>query len=312
MSYVNADSYAVLKVWQNIKDAVSSIENTKSSINRKYQQLGADWTDKKHKELGEIIQECNRALNSMLKTLLQGEKYLALLVKSLQEYENTNFSANGISANNGTSDSNYSSTGLNHTNQTSENYVLNGRNVTVFDHPFAENSGRICNQGSAYPTGPQQTCGCCACATIINKAGGTANEHNMVAYAWNNQYCDNEGRTTPQNWASILNGNNVSASVTNGTSLPNLASYVEHGRGVIIGVDARAYAPDMYQSHGGHAMVLESVIRDSDTGEILEYVVADSNGTNSQNASRRVSASRLERAFERFGSMSVCTDRIIW
>ena len=91
MSYVNADSYAVLKVWQNIKDAVSSIENTKSSINRKYQQLGADWTDKKHKELGEIIQECNRALNSILKTLLQAEKFVGNLANSLREYEETEF-----------------------------------------------------------------------------------------------------------------------------------------------------------------------------------------------------------------------------
>ena len=68
----------------------------------------------------------------------------------------------------------------------------------------------------------------------------------------------------------------------------------------------------MYRSHGGHAMVLESVIRDSETNEILEYVVADSNGSDSQSASRRVSASRLERAFERFGSLSVCTNQIIW
>lgn len=312
MGYVNSDINVIQESLINIKTAINSLELTKSSIQKKYSQLGSEWNDKQYRYFGDIVQDCSKAINSLLKTLVQGEKYLALLAKSLQEYENTNFSANGMSANNGTSNSNYSSTGLNHTNQNSENYVLNGRNVTVFDHPFAENSGRICNQGSAYPTGPQQTCGCCACATIINKAGGTANEHNMVAYAWNNQYCDNEGCTTPQNWASILNGNNVSASVTNGMSLPNLASYVEQGRGVVIGVDARAYAPDMYQSHGGHAMVLESVIRDSDTGEILEYVVADSNGTNSQNASRRVSASRLERAFERFGNMSVCTDRIIW
>lgn len=124
MSDVNVNLGELLQASNSIKTAIGSIESTKSSISRKYQQLSNEWKDKKYKELGEIIQECNRALNSILKTLLQGEKYLALLVKSLQEYENTNFSANGISANNGTSDSNYSSTGLNHTNQTSENYVL--------------------------------------------------------------------------------------------------------------------------------------------------------------------------------------------
>ena len=311
MGYVNSDTNIIQQSLQRVKVAVESLNSTKSSITTQYAQLGESWNDKHYKELGDVIQESKKAINEILTTLLQVEKYLLLLLKSLREYESTDLNSNsvvGFYA--GTSSTNTS--GLTKTNQTTEQHVLNGRNVTIYDHPFDSNSGRICNQGSAYPTGPQQTCGCCACATIINKAGGSATEHSTVAYAWNNHYCDNEGRTTAHDWASILNGNNVSASVTNGTSLSNLASYVEQGRGVIIGVDARAYAPDMYRSHGGHAMVLESVIRDSETNEIIEYVVADSNGSDSQNASRRVSASRLERAFERFGNLSVCTDQIIW
>ena len=311
MGYVNSDSNTIQQSLKNVKTAIDSLNSTKSSLTTQYAQLGNGWNDKHYRELGDVVQDSKKAINDILKTLLQVEKYLLLLMKSISEYESTNFNSNGAMGFS-TGQSNSNNTGLSHTNQTSEQYLLNGRKVTVFDHPFDSNSGRICNQGSAYPTGPQQTCGCCACATIINKAGGSATEHSTVAYAWNNHFCDNEGRTTAQNWASILNGNNVGASVTNGTSLSNLASYVEQGRGVIIGVDARAYAPDMYRSHGGHAMVLESVIRDSETNEILEYVVADSNGSDSQSASRRVSASRLERAFERFGSLSVCTNQIIW
>lgn len=311
MGYVNSDTNIIQQSLQNVKTAIDSLNSTKSSIITQYSQIGGNWNDKHYKELGYVVQDSKKAINEILKTLLQVEKYLLLLLKSLREYESTDFNSSdvvGLSLVSGTSND----SALSHTNQTCEHCVLNGRNVTVFDHPFDSNSGRICNQGSAYPTGPQQTCGCCACATIINKAGGSATEHSTVAYAWNNHYCDNEGRTTAQNWASILNGNNVSSSVTNGTSLSNLASYVEQGRGVIIGVEARAYAPDWYQCRGGHAMVLESVIRDSETNEIIEYVVADSNGSDSQSASRRVSASRLERAFERFGSLSVCTNQIIW
>lgn len=92
MGLVNADSSTVLDAWKNITRAVSSIEATKASISRKYQQLGTDWNDKKYKELGDVIQECSKSLNTILKILLQAEKPVALLAKSLQEYEETEFS----------------------------------------------------------------------------------------------------------------------------------------------------------------------------------------------------------------------------
>ena len=89
MSLVNADSTTVLAAYQNIARAVSSIEATKASVTRKYQQLGTDWNDKKYRELGDVIQECSKSLNAILKILLQAEKPLATLAKSLQEYEDT-------------------------------------------------------------------------------------------------------------------------------------------------------------------------------------------------------------------------------
>lgn len=92
MGLVNADSSTVLDAWKNITRAVSSIEATKASVSRKYQQLGTDWNDKKYKELGDVIQECSKSLNAILKILLQAEKPVALLAKSLQEYEETEFS----------------------------------------------------------------------------------------------------------------------------------------------------------------------------------------------------------------------------
>ncbi len=55
MGAVNVDSGELLKVLQDIRTAISSIESTKSSINKKYQQLGSDWKDKKYKELGDIV-----------------------------------------------------------------------------------------------------------------------------------------------------------------------------------------------------------------------------------------------------------------
>lgn len=90
MSVVNADANELLQSWNNIKIAITSIETTKTSMTRKYQQLSSEWNDKKYKELGDVVQDCNRALNEVLKTLSKGEKFISSLAKSLEEYDNVN------------------------------------------------------------------------------------------------------------------------------------------------------------------------------------------------------------------------------
>ena len=42
MSMVNADVTELLQSWNNIKTAILSIETTKTSMTKKYQQLGAE------------------------------------------------------------------------------------------------------------------------------------------------------------------------------------------------------------------------------------------------------------------------------
>lgn len=49
--------------------------------------IGAGWQDKKYNELGVVVRDCNKALNDILVIMLQAEKYVALLAKSLSEYE---------------------------------------------------------------------------------------------------------------------------------------------------------------------------------------------------------------------------------
>lgn len=90
MGQVNTDSQELLQVLRNVQVGTRSIETTRSMIKTKYQQLGADWNDKKYKELEDILRECNRALNEVQKILLQAEKYLLMLYKHIQEYENVN------------------------------------------------------------------------------------------------------------------------------------------------------------------------------------------------------------------------------
>lgn len=87
---VNADVTELLQSWNNIKTAMASIETTRSSMTRKYQQLNGEWKDKKYKELGDVVQECSKALNEILKILSKGEKFIGSLAKSLREYDNVN------------------------------------------------------------------------------------------------------------------------------------------------------------------------------------------------------------------------------
>lgn len=203
------------------------------------------------------------------------------------------------------------------TQQTTEKVFLCGREVTLFDHPLEGNSTAICNQGSAYPTGPQQTCGCCACGTLINKAGGFSTEHSVVAYAWDHGLCRDDGRTAPQDWIGILNSAGITSHDCTGGSLESLADQVEQGHGVVIGVSACTYCPELYGRYSplvadGHALVLESVIRDAKTGEIIEYVVTDSNGISAKDSCKRVPKAQMEKAFRRHGSKAIATDEIIW
>ena len=90
MSNVIADATKLLTILKNIRTSISSIETTRSSVKMKYQQLGIGWNDKKYDELGTIVKDCNKALNDILQIMLQAEKYVASLAKSVQEYDNVN------------------------------------------------------------------------------------------------------------------------------------------------------------------------------------------------------------------------------
>ena len=100
MKGVNADSIQLLVILKNIQNSISSIEITKNSVKLKYQQLESEWNDKKYHELGTIVRDCNKALNDLLQMMLQTEKYVASLIKSLSTYESVQLgSANWGGAN---------------------------------------------------------------------------------------------------------------------------------------------------------------------------------------------------------------------
>ena len=95
MSGVNVGVQELQDALQRMRTAVSGIERTKSAIRVRYEQLGASWNDRKYRELGEIVGESTRALNDILKTLLQGEKYVLCLMQSVQAYETVDLGPSG-------------------------------------------------------------------------------------------------------------------------------------------------------------------------------------------------------------------------
>ena len=90
LSNVNVDSSQLVVILKSMQNSIASIETTKTSVKMKYQQLGRDWNDKKDVELGAIVRDCNKALNDIMQIMLHAEKYIASLVKSIQEYDNVN------------------------------------------------------------------------------------------------------------------------------------------------------------------------------------------------------------------------------
>lgn len=91
MDTVHADLNALLQTLKNMQTAIHSIESTKVSMSKKYRQLGNGWNDKKYRDLGDVIQDCSKALNEVLEVFSNGEKFVGSLVRSLQEYEDTTF-----------------------------------------------------------------------------------------------------------------------------------------------------------------------------------------------------------------------------
>lgn len=217
------------------------------------------------------------------------------------------------------------------TKQTREQYTdSNGNTWCVFDHPFADNSRKITQQGSAFPDdgkggGITGTCGLCASGTIINKAGGFATEKSVAIHALQHGLCSNEanrapenrGGTTPRQRVQILKDAGISSTYVAGVSLESISNELEKGKGVMISVTASIYKPDWYGTYsevnrGGHAIVLESPIRNPQTGAISGYIVSDSNGSTSKEATIVVPAEVLEAAFKDRGSQAIVTDDVIW
>lgn len=87
MSGANAELSELIRLLSYMQTAVDALESARNGLKSKYQKLGVEWKDKHYKELGEVIQECNLALGEILRIMLNGQKYVASLIKQVQEYD---------------------------------------------------------------------------------------------------------------------------------------------------------------------------------------------------------------------------------
>ncbi|MCD8361499.1 MAG: hypothetical protein LUC98_00850 [Lachnospiraceae bacterium] len=88
MDVANANSSQLLTILKNLQTSISSIEAARTAVKMKYEELGNGWNDKKYSELGIIVNDCNKALSDILQIMIQAEKYVALVAKIVQEYDN--------------------------------------------------------------------------------------------------------------------------------------------------------------------------------------------------------------------------------
>lgn len=208
--------------------------------------------------------------------------------------------------------------------------LSDGRRVSVFDHPEEAAKTAVYGQGYAMVEGKRYagTCGICALATILRRAGIPVDEQKVLVAAVKQNLCCNVEDVAEEN-AYQYRGGTYDGSRRElaahfmlemddeiGRSLETLAEYVEKGHGVIIAVQAGkdGYNPDnrYFGAEGGHAIVLNSVERDLQTGAITAYYVIDSNGTDPASAGIRIPAEALEYAYMVRGCRANVTTNIIW
>lgn len=205
-----------------------------------------------------------------------------------------------------------------------------GTSVTVFDHPETSVRNAVYGQGHCMlgETRYAGTCGICATATLLRKAGLPVNERIVLTTAVKHHLCDDtkdsecadayqwRGGTSPAHRNQIADFFTLPLETELETPLETLANKVEQGHGVIISVLAGEgfYNPNnMYSGNqGGHALVLDSVERDAATGKILAYYVIDSNGQTPDTAGLRIPADTLKNAYLAQGARANITTEVIW
>jgi hypothetical protein len=172
-----------------------------------------------------------------------------------------------------------------------------------------------CHPQGDNPFGFRGTCGLCSCEGILRQFGIEVSEADVVAHAIAHGLCNLEGSadmrggTTVTDQVRILSDFGVPAHYEAAGSLEDLAASLEHGRGVIVGLDAGVLWDDAtyYDGRANHAVTPIGVARQPETGEIQGFYVND---TGAGESGRFVDAATMDAAWLQMGGSCVVTDRV--
>jgi hypothetical protein len=161
----------------------------------------------------------------------------------------------------------------------------------------------------------QCDCGLLSVQDVLRQFGADVTEADMVEHAiWRGECSvdpaapERSGGTTPSEDARILTEFGVPSQAESGLGLPELAALLEHGRGVIIGVNCGILwqAPDDVGNGGvNHAVTVTGVALDPQTRNIQGFYINDS-GTGK--SAEFVSAVLIRVAWQDTGGWTIVTD----
>jgi hypothetical protein len=164
------------------------------------------------------------------------------------------------------------------------------------------------------PYGFQGTCGLVSCEDVLRQFGVEVTEADVVGHAIRHGLCVTDGDpascggTTVADQVQILKDYGVPAHYEVERSLADLGEFVEHGHGIIIGVNAGILWNDAaYFGDGSanHAIVVTGMAREIATGQIAGFYINDSGVPQS---GRFVDAETMQQAWVDAGGSCVVTD----
>jgi hypothetical protein len=165
--------------------------------------------------------------------------------------------------------------------------------------------------------GFQSTCGLVSVEDVLRQLGVDVSENDVVSFAVDAGLCgvtsnpSDSGGSSPLAQAMILKTYGVPAHVETLDSFERLADCVEHGHGVIIGVNAGVLwdDPNAYENgQANHAVVVTGVAREPQTSEIQGFFINDSGRGLTEDSGRFICASTMQSGWENLGGASVVTD----
>lgn len=186
-----------------------------------------------------------------------------------------------------------------------------GRDTVVIGD--VEAFSAYCHGQGENPAGFRQTCGLCSCEGILRQFGHEVTEAEIVEYARKNGLCDVErsreasGATDVGRLARLLSDRGVPARADNRGSLEDLATWLQEGRGVIVGLDAGELWKDASYLNKGHAVTPIAVARDPKTWEIQGFYVNDTGRGQYGEAGKFVDADTMKEAWQLKGGQFVVT-----